>query len=511
MKYLFFLIFALFVLLACDEGASDSNGQSVPADNLEVITKEMLLDKIRGGLLGQILGNLNGLKHEMKYIDQPGDVKGYVPALPEGAWTDDDTDFEWVYINLMQQENTLMLSEARLREIWMASINKRIWCSNRYARHLMDLGFYPPYTGKLVFNPWAEFNISGQFICETFGLLAPAMPLTAAEIGLNHTLITIDHEPAQTTQLFTTMIAMAFVEHDIDKLIDYGMGAIDSRSRIYGIIEDVRSWHQTHPDDWRATRRQLKENYTQDAGGMRDMNGYELNTGAVFGALLYGKGDFSQTLELAFNFGWDCDNVAATAGTIIGVIKGYRWMMAQGWHIVDRYKNTTRDQMPVDETITSFADRIYDLAVRNIVLNGGAVLMQGGVPSYEIARQEPANIYPLMDLGAQVEKYAVVFTDSIEGGLLHPANDVENAKAAYLAICLDQWPVYEDKYPDEWARARQNLAGYWKIMQNIYYQSSFASKDLLKSKFIEAGFREPLEQVADSVVWNDTNFWREPE
>ena len=77
---------------------------------------------------------------------------------------------------------------------------------------------------------------------------------------------------------------------------------------------------------------------------MRDKNGYELNTGATIAALLYGQGDFAQTLITAFNFGWDADNSAATAGTIVGVIKGYRWMLAQGWPIVDRYRGSPSPQ-----------------------------------------------------------------------------------------------------------------------------------------------------------------------
>ena len=80
-------------------------------------------------------------------------------------------------------------------------------------------------------------------------------------------------------------------------------------------------------------------------------NGFELNTASTIAALLYGEGDFSKTLMTAFNFGWDADNTAATAGTILGVIKGHRWMMSQGWIIVDRYKNTKRENMPDDETI----------------------------------------------------------------------------------------------------------------------------------------------------------------
>ena len=67
------------------------------------IPAEVLRDKIRGGLLGQILGNLNGLPHEMKYIDEPGNVKENIPSLLDGARTDDDTDFEWVYLYVMQE------------------------------------------------------------------------------------------------------------------------------------------------------------------------------------------------------------------------------------------------------------------------------------------------------------------------------------------------------------------------------------------------------------------------
>lgn len=47
---------------------AESSGQSVE------LFAEDLEDRIRGGLLGQLLGNLNRLRHEMKYIDKPGNV-----------------------------------------------------------------------------------------------------------------------------------------------------------------------------------------------------------------------------------------------------------------------------------------------------------------------------------------------------------------------------------------------------------------------------------------------------
>jgi hypothetical protein len=382
------------------------NGFTYGADNNKTIemSVEILRDKIRGGLLGQILGNLNGLEHEMKYIDTPGNVKQYTPALPDGARTDDDTDLEWVYIVAMQRNNTTMLPPHLITQLWKQRINNRIWCSNQYARQLMDIGFRPPQTGSIVFNPWANFNISGQFICESFGLLAPAMPRTAAKIGLNYTRVTIDSEPAQTTQLFTTMIATAFITDDINTILQAGLKAIDQNCTIRQIVLNVCKWHDLYPKDWRTTRRLIKEKYSKHGGAMRDRNGYELNTASTIASLLYGEGDFVKTLITAFNFGWDADNNAATSGTIIGVIKGYRWMMQQNWKIVDRYHNTTRDNMPMDETITTFADRIIDLAERVITENGGQRKNINGQIVYNIRPEKPKNIVPLPNLANQIAR-----------------------------------------------------------------------------------------------------------
>jgi len=186
----------------------------------------------------------------------------------------------------------------------------------------MDIGFTPPSTGYNIFNPWAEFNISGQFLCETFVLLAPGMPQTAGKIGLNYTTVAISNEPAQATQLFTALISTAFLENDIQKILDAGEEAIDRNSKILQIVRDGRSWHSRYPDDWRETRRLLKEKYTQEGGATRDWNGYELNTGSVIGSLLCGNGNFVKTLQPAFNFGWDADNNVATTNYIMIIITG---------------------------------------------------------------------------------------------------------------------------------------------------------------------------------------------
>jgi hypothetical protein len=455
------------------------------------IPAEVLRDKIRGGLIGQLLGNLNGLPHEMKYIAEPGNVTQYTPSLPQGAWTDDDTDFEWVYIKVMEDENCLLLPPQRISRLWRERINTRIWCSNLYARQLMDLGIDPPLTGMAVFNPWADFNISGQFICETFGLIAPAMPQRAAEIGLNYTRVTIDGEPAQTTQLFTSMIATAFAENNINTILDAGLSAIDPNSRISQIVKDARRWHMEHPDDWRATRQLLKQTYGKYGGEMRDRNGYELNTGSTIAALLYGHGDFVKTLIAAFNFGWDADNNAATAGTMLGVMKGYRWMLAQGWQIVDRYKNTTRENMPADETITSFADRLIDLAEKVLIEEGGERLTNDARIVYRIKTQKPKRIQPMESPDAQTAALREKLQSEIKESITHPASKQQLARAAYYAICLDLADSIRKKHPQEWSQALAALSSYENVVQAIFHHSPTPLGEKLRGKALAAGLQKP--------------------
>src|SRR5262249_33642555 len=144
---------------------------------------------------------------------------------------------------------------------------------------------------------------------------------------------------------------------------------------------------------------------------------YELNTACVVAALYYGHGDFIETLRTAFNLGWDADCDGATAATIVGVMKGRRWMDAQGWNIKDVYRNTSRDDMPNDETLTGLENLCIEAAHITIKPQGGSPVpspspgrVREGQPAttvYRIPVEQPANIEPLAapaDQRARVRK-----------------------------------------------------------------------------------------------------------
>jgi ADP-ribosylglycohydrolase len=451
------------------------------------IREDILEDKIRGGMLGQILGNLNGLPHEMKYIAEPGNVANYIPSLPNGARTDDDTDIEWVYLLEMQKTGKLLIPQDRITELWKRHINRSIWCSNLYARHLMDLGIEPPLTGNQEINPWSCFNISGSFLAETWGLACPGMPQTAAEIGLNLTHVAIDGEPAQTTQFVTTMISMAYFENDIEKIIDAGLSAIDRQSEIPGIVADVRGWHRENQQDWRATRLRIRDKYTRFDGEMADRNGYALNTAATVAALLYGRGDFRETMRMAFNFGWDADNNAATGGAIVGVIKGRAWMESQGWDIRDVYKNTTRDVMPNDETISGYSTRLVEVARQAIVQNGGKQFKKDQKSYYRIRLQPPKNLAPVHDPEKALPRLAQRLLPQIERDLA--GTPQQQACGAYLAICVDAYSTMRNVHPEQWNAALAEL------QKNAIVKDLFAAPrpqgPVFQRRAIEAGLQKP--------------------
>jgi len=451
----------LLLLVSCAAPAASQEPKTVdlPADVLE--------DKIRGGLLGQIFGNLNGLPHEMKYIGEPGKVESYTPSLPKGAWTDDDTDIEWVYLSEMQKTGVLVVPEKRIAELWRANMNGGIWCANLYARQLLDLGIEPPLCGRIAVNPWSVFNISAQFVCEAFGLVSPGMPRAAAKLGIHYTHYAVDGEPIQTTQLFTAMIATAFFEKDVEKIVLAGLAAVDPKSVIHPIVSDVLTWWKENPKDWRETRKRIKEKYTHHGGGESDRNGYELNTAAVIGALLHGGGDdLKEVLRLSFNFGWDADCNAAICGAIVGVLRGKKWIDAQGWEIKDVYKNTCRDQMPKDETITGYGDKLISAARANILANGGSETTVDGRKVYRIAIEAPGNVEPLPASLDRLEELRKELLPRIERDL--SASGRDRAAAAYLALCLGEADRLRKERPEDWKLAVEELKKFPKVLRQIY-------------------------------------------
>lgn len=355
-------------------------------------TREQLTDRVRGGWVGTLIGGIEGLAHEFKYNEEPRPDLPELEMLPDGARTDDDNDFEWTHLYFMDREGQLLLPHERVVEIWKANMNTGLWVANLRARELMDEGLVPPATGEGAHNQFAWFNLSGQFAVEAYGLIAPGLPRTAAEIGLHYAKIAVSGEPLQATQYWTSLISLATVDdRPLPVLMTEALAAVDEDSAMAEVIHDALGEHAANPVDWKAARRAVDAKWRIE----RRWNGNSTptNGGLVALALSYGVGDFYRTLQYAMALGHDTDCNAATAGAVLGAQLGYERVAATpGFRMADRFVNYTRPQLPAETSVSEQVGMLMRVCERAILSQGGEIVNVAGQPGYRYERQPVQNL-----------------------------------------------------------------------------------------------------------------------
>ena len=369
-----------------------------------------LQDRIYASWLGQIAGNIYALPHENIHIDEPGPddfpfgydrlgisyyqwhfastkMTGVMKAYG-GAFSDDDTDIEYIYLDLMERKG-IEPSYADIRNAWVAHIDNWVWLANRHALALMHHGYAPPYTGRKNINgEW--FQIDPQLINEIWAITAPGMVTYASEKSLWGARISADDWGTEPTIVYGAMFAAAFFETDINKLIEIGAAALPPDSKFAKTIEDMKALHARHPGDWKAARAEMVPLYYENDEKKSIWNA-NLNGACAILAMLYGEGDFQKTIDISSALGFDADNQAATLGGLLGVMHGTKGIPdaflypVEGWALPfnDRYLNRSRRSLP-STTITDLAARTTAIAEKLIVANGGRKITQDGKTIYEI-------------------------------------------------------------------------------------------------------------------------------
>ena len=399
------------------------------ADNAKgserVITHDELMDKLSGFWIGQLLGNYIGFPFENKYVEEPvpilvdrvytagydgdpelminsRDRRGHIPVLVSalrGAFSDDDTDIEFVTLHAVEKYG-LDITYPEITKMWMTHINDYIWVANREARNLMDRGLIAPDTGRRQNNKhW--FQIDPQLVNEIWSAFYPGMTKRAADRALWGARITNDDWGTHPTIAYGAMISAAFFESDVRKLVDIAVEAVPDEGPFAEGIRDVVKWHSEH-DDWRETRQRIHDRYYAYKKGSYEApvsvvsslaNGL---TGVM--AVLYGEGDYMKTVGIATSAGYDCDNQAATAGGLIGVLNGLSGMGEAAveqtmslpafgrWDkpFNDQYVNISRDEIKLRTPISEIVERIAAVAKAAILENGGRMEVRDGKTVYVV-------------------------------------------------------------------------------------------------------------------------------
>ncbi len=370
------------------------------------ISQDELRDKISGYWIGQCVGNYMGFPFEGTYLEEAipifidryyqfdddstlainrNDLRGYLPVVTdwlEGAFSDDDTDIEFVTLHAVEKYG-LDINYPEITEMWISHINRKIWCANRTARTLMDNGLIPPATGSKLNNEnW--YQIDPQLVNEIWSMFYPGMIQKSVDRADWSAHITSDDWGTHPTIAYAVMYSAAVFESDVKKLVELTLDYIPVDSPFSSGIRDVIQWHNQN-EDWRICRKLIFDKYYRYKNGDYEAPVSDVSALAngLFGimAILYGKGDFIRTTGIAVSAGLDCDNQAATCAGLIGVLHGASIISAELTHGMwnrtwnepfnDTYINFTRDGLPAYNKISDLVNRILVIAEEAILENGG--------------------------------------------------------------------------------------------------------------------------------------------
>jgi hypothetical protein len=344
------------------------------------IQKDNLLDKIKGGWAGQVIGCTYGGPTEFRFCGtmiqdytpinwDENRMKWYFENAP-GLYDDIYMDLTFVEVFEKQGLDAPAISHAQA----FANAEYMLWHANQSARYNILNGIEPPASGYWENNPHSE-DIDFQIEADFAGLMSPGMVNTACQIcdKIGHIMNYGDGWYGGV--YVAAMYSLAFISDDVELIVTEGLKTIPVQSDFYKCIVDVINWYYECPDDWKRTWFEVEKKWSSDIGCpdgvFQPFNiDAKLNAAYIIIGLLYGNGDYGKTIDISTRCGQDSDCNPASAAGILATMIGYS-------NIPDYWKQGLDKVEDVDFKYTDISlNDVYKMgfkhAIRNIERNGGS-------------------------------------------------------------------------------------------------------------------------------------------
>ncbi len=293
-------------------------------------------ERVYAGILGKIIGVYLGRPFEGWTYDrimaELGEVWYYVHekrGVPLVV-TDDDISGTLTFLRALPDYGNLRdLSPEQIGQTWLNYIieNRAIlWWGGmgRSTEHTAFLrlksGIPAPRSGSAALNGrCVAEQIGAQIFIDGWAMVVPGDPELAADLARRAASVSHDGEAIYGAQVLAAMESLAFVEHNLDTLLDTAITFIPRDSIIFRLIADLREWHVRFAD-WRVAREQIAAHYGYDRydGGCHIIPNHAL----IHLGLLYGRDDFQRSLMITATAGWDTDCNAGNVGCLLGIKNG---------------------------------------------------------------------------------------------------------------------------------------------------------------------------------------------
>ena len=318
------------------------------------INREWYLDKLWACWKGKSIGGTMGAPYEASIEMQ--DISGF--NSPKGQpIPNDDLDLQLIWLCAVEERGIQNITPETLGEYWISYIPPH-WNEYGICKANMKLGVRPPFSGEYNNEIWKKSN--GAWIrTEIWACLFPGFPQLAVKYAYNDACV--DHGVTDGTYAAMFVAAMessAFLEKDVQKLIETGLSYIPENCRV---AQSVRLAQKCYKDGvpFREARAAIVED-SKDLGWFQA----PANVAFVILGLLYGEGDYKKSMIYAIDCGDDTDCTGATIGSLMGIMYGGSYV-PEDWaeYVGDEILSVAIDLSYLSRptSCTELTRRIYEL------------------------------------------------------------------------------------------------------------------------------------------------------
>lgn len=309
-------------------------------------TEPELADRVLGGWLGRIAGNMLGKPVEQgdlwtrdridRYLRQAAalPLTDYLPEpvseddgfelRPEwrqcvrgrihGSCRDDDVDYAILGLDLLETHG-FGFSTEQVGDLWLLRLPYlQTFTAERAAYRNLANGLKPPLTATYD-NPYQEW-IGALIRADIYGWTCPGDPRRAAALARRDAVLSHTGNGVYGAMWAAALVSAAFTASTVRQAVDRALAVIPASSRLARTVRRVVSLHATRMT-WEDTLATVAEE-TAGLGWIHTIP----NAAVLTAGLLYGDGDFTRSITLTVRGGLDTDSNGATAGSVAGVLTG---------------------------------------------------------------------------------------------------------------------------------------------------------------------------------------------
>lgn len=261
---------------------------------------------------------------------------------------DDDMDYPITGLHILESHGP-SFTTAEVGKQWLEHLPYGgVYTAERVAYRNLVNGIEPPASASHE-NPYREW-IGAQIRADIWGWAVPGNPELAAEFALRDATLSHTKNGIYGEMFFAALLAAAFVESDLHKLIEVGLSEIPRNCRLREAVLDTVGWCDQDAN-WETTWEKINTEYGH-YHGVHTIN----NAAVVVMGLLHSRGNYEKAVTIAVMGGWDTDCNGATAGSVMGTVLGAR-------ALPEKWTGPLHDR--ISSIVTGFSDiRISELARR---------------------------------------------------------------------------------------------------------------------------------------------------